>query len=238
MLRRIFRIAVVSAAWISIVALLALVALRWVPPPTTSFMIAERITAPSQKIEYDWVPWSRISPQAALAVIASEDQRFPRHRGFELGATRRALEHWWRGEKTRGASTITQQVAKNLFLWPGRSAVRKVLEAGLTVVIETLWSKERILETYLNVAQFGPGTFGVEAAGQRYFRKNASRLTASEAALLAVVLPNPERLRVDRPSAYVLRRRAWVLKQMNRLGGTSYLRELDGVVRSRRRGSG
>jgi len=233
MLRGLLRIAILSTAWMTILALLSVVALRWVPPPTTSFMIAERIRAPSQKIEYDWVPWSQISPQAALAVVASEDQRFPRHRGFELGATRRALAHWWHGEKTRGASTITQQVAKNLFLWPGRSAVRKVLEGALTVVIETLWSKQRILEIYLNVAQLGPGTFGVEAASRRYFRKDASKLTASEAALLAVVLPNPERLRVDRPSPYVLRRRAWVLKQMNRLGGTAYLRELDGVERSR-----
>jgi len=226
MLRRLIKIAARSAAWIGAFVLVALVVLRWVPPPTTSFMILRRLAHPTEELRYDWVPWEQISPQAKLAVVASEDQTFPNHSGFDQEATERVLTRWWRGESTRGASTITQQVAKNLFLWPGRSVLRKGLEAGLTVVIELLWPKRRILEVYLNVAELGPGTFGVEAASRHFFRKDASRLSASEAALLAVVLPNPDRLHVDRPSAYVLRRRSWVLRQMSRLGGTAYLRDL------------
>jgi monofunctional biosynthetic peptidoglycan transglycosylase len=174
------------------------------------------------------VPWEEISPQAALAVVAAEDQRFFDHQGFDLSAIRDVLRGSRSGERMRGASTITQQVAKNLFLWSDRSFLRKGLEAGLTVFIELLWPKRRILEVYLNVAQLGPGTFGFEAASQRYFRKSAAALTPSEAALLAAVLPNPERLRAERPSAYVRQRQAWVLRQMRLLGGTALLRSIDG----------
>ncbi len=160
-----------------------------------------------------------------LAVIASEDQRFADHHGFDLDSIQDAVEDHERGRRLRGASTISQQVAKNVFLWPGRSFVRKGLEAYFTVLIEALWPKRRILEVYLNVAEFGDGLFGVEAASQRYFKKPASRLSLEEAAVLAAVLPNPHRLRAGRPSAYVEERRDWILRQMDQLGGVAYMQK-------------
>jgi monofunctional biosynthetic peptidoglycan transglycosylase len=160
-------------------------------------------------------------------VIASEDQQFPFHAGFDFKSIREAVRAHEQGRKLRGASTITQQVAKNLFLWSGRSLVRKGLEALITVMIETLWPKERILEVYLNIVQFGRGIYGVEAAAQHFFHQHAARLTRAQSALLAVVLPNPLRLRVDAPSSYVLAQRDWTLKQMADLGGPAYLKEIE-----------
>ena len=172
----------------------------------------------------DWVGMDEISPWMGLAVIAAEDQKFPEHWGFDVTAIEKALAHNERNEnRIRGASTLSQQTAKNLFLWDGRSWLRKGLEAGLTVGIETVWSKKRILTVYLNIAEFGEGTFGVEAASQRYFHKPASKLTASEAALLAAVLPNPIRFRADAPSGYVRSRQAWILRQMRQLGGEGFM---------------
>lgn len=178
----------------------------------------------------DWVSMDEISPLMGLAVIAAEDQKFPDHWGFDMAAIEKALSHNERHEtRIRGASTLSQQTAKNMFLWDGRSWLRKGLEAGLTVGIETLWTKRRILTVYLNVAEFGEGTFGIEAAAQRYFHKPASRLTMSEAALLAAVLPNPLRFKASAPSGYVRSRQAWILRQMRQLGGESFMRknELD-----------
>lgn len=174
----------------------------------------------------DWVSMDEISPLMGLAVIAAEDQKFPEHWGFDMAAIEKALSHNERHEtRIRGASTLSQQTAKNMFLWDGRSWLRKGLEAGLTVGIETLWTKRRILTVYLNVAEFGEGTFGVEAAAQRYFHKPASRLTMSEAALLAAVLPNPLRFKASAPSGYVRSRQAWILRQMRQLGGESFMRK-------------
>ncbi|MBV8042240.1 monofunctional biosynthetic peptidoglycan transglycosylase [Pluralibacter sp.] len=174
----------------------------------------------------DWVSMSDMSPWMGLAVIAAEDQKFPDHWGFDVSAIEKALAHNERNEnRIRGASTLSQQTAKNLFLWDGRSWLRKGLEAGLTLGIETLWSKRRILTVYLNIAEFGEGVFGVEAASQRYFHKPASRLTMSEAALLAAVLPNPVRFRADAPSGYVRSRQAWILRQMRQLGGEGFMTE-------------
>ena len=163
-----------------------------------------------------------ISPWMALVVIASEDQKFPEHWGFDVNAIRQVLDNDG-SERMRGASTLSQQTAKNLFLWDGRSWVRKGLEAGLTVGIETVWTKRRILTVYLNIAEFGNGVFGVEEASQRYFHKPASRLTISEAALLAAVLPNPIRFRADAPSGYVRMRQQWIMRQMRQLGGEGFL---------------
>jgi len=172
----------------------------------------------------DWVSMDEISPWMGLAVIAAEDQKFPEHWGFDVGAIEKALAHNERNtSRIRGASTLSQQTAKNLFLWDGRSWVRKGLEAGLTLGIETVWSKKRILTMYLNIAEFGEGVFGVEAAAQRYFRKPASRLTPSEAALLAAVLPNPIRFKASAPSGYVRSRQAWIMRQMRQLGGEGYM---------------
>lgn len=174
----------------------------------------------------DWVSMDEISPWIGLAVIAAEDQKFPEHWGFDVSAIEKALAHNERNEsRIRGASTLSQQTAKNLFLWDGRSWVRKGLEAGLTLGIETVWSKKRILTVYLNIAEFGDGVFGVEAASQRYFHKPASKLTISEAALLAAVLPNPIRFKANAPTGYVHSRQAWIMRQMRQLGGEGFMRE-------------
>ncbi len=205
----------------------AVLALRWIDPPTSAFMVTARLEAlfsgqHDYRTEYQWVSLEQISPQAAIAVIAAEDQQFPFHAGFDFKSIREAVRAHEHGGKLRGASTITQQVAKNLFLWSGRSFVRKGLEAMLTIMIETMWPKERILEVYLNVAQFGRGTYGVEAAARHFFHETAARLSRQQSALLAVVLPNPLRLKVDAPSSYVLAQRDWTLKQMAELGGPAY----------------
>jgi len=156
-------------------------------------------------------------------VIASEDQKFAEHFGFDFESIDDSLREHARGKRLRGASTITQQVAKNLFLWKGQSFVRKGLEAYFTVLLEVLWPKQRIIEVYLNVAEFGPGVYGVGAASRQYFGISAGRLTPADAALLAAVLPNPRRLHADRPSNFVRTRQDWILWQMRGLGGTSYL---------------
>jgi monofunctional glycosyltransferase len=206
----------------------AVLLLRAWHPVTSAFMLRARLESPvahaaPQRIRYEWVDYTRISPQAALAVMASEDQQFPFHHGFDMKSIREAERNNEEGGRLHGASTLSQQLAKNLFLWPGRSYVRKGLEAWFTVLLEALLPKERILETYLNIVQFGPGIFGVEAAAREYFHSSAARLTASEAALLAAVLPNPERLHVDRPSRYVSERRDWILEQMRTLAEGNYL---------------
>ncbi|ELT9606814.1 TPA: monofunctional biosynthetic peptidoglycan transglycosylase [Raoultella planticola] len=199
------------------------------PVPFSAVMLERQIGAwLSGDFHYvahsDWVGMDEISPWMGLAAIAAEDQKFPEHWGFDVSAIEKALAHNERQEnRVRGASTLSQQTAKNLFLWDGRSWLRKGLEAGLTVGIETVWSKKRILTVYLNIAEFGEGTFGVEAASRRYFHKPASKLTASEAALLAAVLPNPIRFRADAPSGYVRSRQAWILRQMRQLGGDGFM---------------
>jgi monofunctional biosynthetic peptidoglycan transglycosylase len=181
-----------------------------------------------------WIDLNAMSPALPRSVVASEDAKFCRHHGIDWDALREVIDDAEDGEVARGGSTITQQVAKNLFLWPGHSFVRKALEAYFTVLIEALWPKERILEMYLNVAQFGYGTYGVQAAAQRFWHTPARRLSSSEAALLAAVLPNPLRLRVDRPSRYVLARRDWILDQMRGLGGAGYLQALESERRTAR----
>ncbi len=177
-------------------------------------------------IDHAWVAWEHIPAEVALAVLAAEDQRFFMHRGFDLVEIRRAVETFQNGGRLRGASTITQQTAKNLFLWPGRDYLRKGLEALFTVLIEAFWPKQRILEVYLNIAQFGPRTYGVGAASQRYLHRRIEAVGAEDAALLAAVLPNPEIYRLDAPSTKVRRRAARIAQQMRRLGGTAYLMQL------------
>lgn len=205
----------------------SLVVLRWLPPPTSAMMLQERLRGESNAgLAYTWTPWAEIAPTARLAVVAAEDQNFPRHGGFDREAIEKALAEHERGRRLRGASTISQQVAKNLFLWPGRSYLRKGLEAYLTVLIETIWPKQRILEVYLNIAEMGPGVYGVGEASRRYFHKPAAQLDRYQAALLAAVLPSPKRLHADRPSAYVRQRAGWIVQQMEQLGGPAYLKDL------------
>jgi len=206
--------------------------LRWLRPLTSAFMVEARVAAWQARergyhTDFRWVSLEQISPSAAMAVIASEDQQFPFHTGFDFNSIREAVRASEHGKRLRGASTISQQVAKNLFLWPGHSFLRKGLEAYFTVLIETLWPKERILEMYLNVAQFGDGIYGVQAAAERFWHKPALRLSAAESASLAAVLPNPLRLHAERPSHYLLTRRDWILAQMRELGGPAYLRALE-----------
>ena len=207
-----------------------ILALRWIDPPTSAFMVAARVHSwfdpdPQPfRLQQSWRSLAAISPQAAVAVVASEDQQFPMHRGFDVGQIRKAMAEAERGRRARGASTISQQTAKNLFLWSGHSYVRKALEAWCTVLMEAFWPKRRILEVYLNVIELGRGVYGVQAASQLYFRHDARTLSASEAALLAAVLPNPIRLRADRPSRYVQGRREEIQGQMRALGGPTYLR--------------
>lgn len=217
-----------ARAVLGLVALTTLVVAVFavVPVPATAFMVEASI-ARGGFVDYDWTPDDRISPHLRLAVVAAEDQRFPEHSGFDFEAIEKAVEHNERGGTVRGASTISQQVAKNLFLWPGRSWLRKGLEAGITVLVEAIWTKERILEVYVNVAEFGDGVFGAEAAARRFFDKPAASLTAPEAALLAAVLPSPRRYRADAPSPYLRRRQQWILGQMRALGGTAWLERLD-----------
>ena len=158
-------------------------------------------------------------------MVAAEDQKFPHHRGFDVEAIQDAMAEADDGARMRGASTISQQVAKNLFLWSGRSFVRKGFEVWFTVWIEALWPKRRIIEVYLNIAEFGDGVYGAHAASERYFRIAPSALDAQQAALLAAVLPNPRKLHAQNPSAYVQRRAAWIQRQMRQLGGTDYLED-------------
>jgi monofunctional glycosyltransferase len=225
LLRRALRAIAWTVAICCTLSVGAVVAFRWIDPPTSAFMIRERLAAP---IRHRWVDGANISPHVKVAVIASEDQNFPAHYGFDLKSINDALADRQRGRRVRGASTISQQVAKNLFLWPHQSWLRKGLEAYFTVLIETLWPKQRILEVYLNVAEFGRGVFGVGAAADVYFHKSAARLNPYDAALLAAVLPSPKRMRVNAPSNYVRERQQWILGQMRGLGGTALLKELSG----------
>jgi monofunctional biosynthetic peptidoglycan transglycosylase len=212
--RRLLRAVAIAIALLIVSSWLMVLLLRFVPPPTSAFMLGHRLGAmtgdkPPSRVRYRWTPIADVSPQLPIALVAAEDQHFPDHHGFDVAAIQDALDDAEDGDRLRGASTITQQTAKNLFLWGGRSMFRKGLEAYFTVLIELTWPKRRVLEVYLNVAEFGDGIYGAAAA--------------HEAALLAAVLPNPIRLKADRPSAYVLRRANWIERQVRQLGGPAYL---------------
>jgi len=212
-------------------SVLLVLSFRWIPPPTTSAMMGRCLSdlfsgKGLPDIRYHWVGWESISPHMRLAVVAAEDQKFPEHWGFDFGSIADAVQENGRKGRLRGASTITQQVSKNLFLWSGRSWFRKGLEAHFTVLLEIFWPKRRILEVYLNVAQFSDTAYGVDAAAHSLFGKDPSKLTRRESALLAAVLPNPRRLRAKNPSSYVDQRARWVERQMRHLGGTAYLSDI------------
>jgi len=183
-----------------------------VPPPTTLLMVRQAVTG--HGLDYRWRSLNHISPRLVEAVIASEDARFCSHDGFDFKAIEKAMDDNARGRKVRGGSTISQQTAKNVFLWPGRSWVRKGLEAGYTVLIETVWSKRRIMEVYLNVAEWAPGVYGAEAAARHWYGKGADTLTAREAARLAAILPSPRRYSAGKPGPYIRRRASRVQAAM------------------------
>jgi monofunctional glycosyltransferase len=215
-----------------ITSVAAVVAMRWINPFYSAFMAEAQIDAWSHRdtkytLHHRWVPLEQISPNLPLAVVASEDQKFPDHWGFDVTAIEKAYSLNQHSHKVRGASTISQQVAKNLFLWSGRSYFRKGLEAYFTLLIEASWPKRRILEVYLNIAEFGVGIYGAEAAAESFFHRPASRLGRDEAAALAAVLPNPQKLSASAPSAYLEQRKRWILNQMQSLGGPEMLGEID-----------
>ena len=213
--RRLLWTALAVGLLLTVVPVLVLALL---PPPTTAFMLADALDGEGPPIRQQWVPLDTLPAHVPLAFVAAEDQDFPDHHGFDLGAIRDALAHNADGGRVRGASTISQQVAKNLFLWRGRSWARKGLEAGYTVLIELLWSKRRILEVYLNIAELGPGLYGVGAAAQHYWLLPATALSPRQAALLAASLPAPSRYRADAPGDYVQTRADWIQDQMTQLG--------------------
>ena len=218
-----------GAATLTLASVIPVATLRWLPPSTSSFMLQRQWQTREQTaymVRQQWVQLSRISAWLAIAVIAAEDQKFPAHNGFDFASLRSAIEDHRRGQSLRGASTISQQSAKNLFLWPGRSYLRKGLEGWFTAWMELLLPKRRILEIYLNVAEFGDGIYGAEAAARHYFDKPASDLNRREAALLAALLPNPRNYRIRPAEPHIERRVAWINAQVTRLGGVQYLQTL------------
>lgn len=227
LIRLLRALALLAAAWLALGWLLVLV-LRFVPPWTSAVMLERQFAAwihgeQDFRLRQHWVPWQQVSPWVPLAMVAGEDQKFPYHHGFDFDSIHNAIDTADDGGRLRGASTISQQTAKNLFLWNGRSFVRKGLEAYFTVLIELTWPKQRILEVYMNIAELGNGVYGVGAASETYFHAPPARLAPAQAARLAAVLPSPRRLHADRPSAYVLRRAGWIQQQMNHLGGPAYI---------------
>lgn len=206
--------------------LISVITLRWVNPSFTAFTLREdwsAYEAEKYNLRNYWTVSDEIPEHLIWAVIASEDQRFWDHWGFDFNAIEEALEERRRGVRQRGASTITQQVAKNLFLSPAETFFRKGIEAGITLLIEIIWPKERIIEVYVNIAEFGPGVFGIGYAASEFFDKSPGSLTPDESARLAAVLPNPKRMRVEPPSPYAEERSLWILRQMGQLTGASYL---------------
>lgn len=227
-----------TARWVKRIAIgflgisvLVVLLLRWINPPTTSFMLQRTFRAWQNNnrnfhLQYDWVDWDQISPHIKMAAITSEDQRFAYHWGLDLNSIEKAVDEYKKGRDLRGASTITQQVAKNLFLWQDHSFIRKGIEAYFAVLLELLWSKKRILEVYLNIAEFGDGIFGVQAASRQYFHISAARLSKFESALMVTALPAPRRYNLADPSSYMYQRQRWVLRYMNLLGESQYLQKL------------
>ncbi len=228
MLRRLLLFAFKISIYFLVISIVWVVVLKFVPVWVTPFMISRKIDAfredEDTEIHKDWESYDNISKEVALAVVASEDQNFPNHWGFDFDEIYDAMTE--KRKRARGASTISQQVAKNVFLWHGRSYIRKGLEVYFTVLIELIWDKRRILEVYLNVAEMGKMTFGVEAASQRFYRKPAKDLSRFEAARIAAVLPNPIRFSIKNPSAYVNKRTNQIVRQMKYLGGRNYIADL------------
>jgi monofunctional biosynthetic peptidoglycan transglycosylase len=204
-------------------SVLLVIVLRWMPVSYTPLMFvryAQNVKSGNAKIEHDWVQMDDISNSMQLAVICTEDQNFLKHHGFDFESIQKAMDEAEDGGRQRGASTISQQTAKNVFLWPSSTYVRKGFEIWFTVLIEFFWSKQRILEVYLNSVEFGDGIYGCESAAQHFFHKSAKKLSMTESARLAVVLPNPIKYNAGKTTPYLLRRQAWALLQMNNWGGT------------------
>ncbi|MDN3723043.1 monofunctional biosynthetic peptidoglycan transglycosylase [Aequorivita sp. SDUM287046] len=219
MIKKIFKFFFKFFLWFIGLSVLWVLLYKFVPVPYTPLMAIRAIEGDENYVtHHDWVPIEEISPYLQLAVICAEDQTFLSHDGFDREAIEKALKNNEKGKKIRGGSTISQQTAKNAFLWPGRTWFRKGLEAYFTVLIEALWSKERILEVYLNSIEMGNGVFGAEAASQQWFKKSAKNLRADNAAAIAAILPSPQRYRANPPGPYVARRTQWIVRQMRYYG--------------------
>ncbi len=223
-MKKIWRVVLKICLWFFIVSIVSVIIFRWLPVPVTPFMLMQCVSQMTDdkrnvQLKKDWVPLEEISVHMQLAVVCSEDQNFLEHFGFDLDAIEKAVKHNKTHKKKRGASTISQQTAKNVFLYDGRNWVRKGLEVYFTFLIEVFWSKERIMEVYLNVIEFGDGIYGVEAASTQFYKTSAKKLSRQQAALLAAVLPSPRRFSAKNPSAYVRKRQAWILGQMGNFGG-------------------
>jgi len=227
-MRRLLRFLCKLILLAALVSSLPVLLFRFVNPPLSALMIERKIENETLRVQHQWKPWHELPDNLKMAVIAAEDQRFAEHNGFDFAQIQRALKQNGQGGALRGASTLSQQVAKNLFLWSSRSWLRKGLEAWFCMLIELIWPKQRILEVYLNIAEWGNGIFGAEAAARRHFGISATYLNERQASLLAAVLPNPHRFNPVHPNSYIQRRAIWIRKQSRQLGGSAYLRRLDG----------
>jgi len=230
MLRTLLRRLIKLLFWLTALSVLLVAVFRWVPPPITGLMIERKVESWASgepiDLQRSWRPWQTLPDDLKMSVIAAEDQKFADHWGFDIAAIRAAFAHNERGGSLRGASTLSQQVAKNLFLWSGRSWIRKGLEVWFTGWIELLWPKQRILEVYLNSVEWGEGIFGAQAAAQHHFGIGASYLSTAQASQLAAVLPNPREWNAGRPGPHVRQRASWIRQQMRQLGGSHYLNQL------------
>ncbi len=218
MIKKFFKLIFKILLGLFLFSIMIVVIYKWVPVPFTPLMVIRYFENPGEPVEHDWVPIEDISRHLQLAVIASEDQNFANHSGFDFEAIQKAMDNNRGGRKIRGASTISQQTAKNVFLWPGRTWFRKGVEAYFTFLIEMIWSKERILEVYLNSIEMGKGVYGAQAASQHWFKKDALKLGPYEAAAIAAVLPNPREYRANPASNFIQRRKNWIVRQMQNYG--------------------
>jgi monofunctional biosynthetic peptidoglycan transglycosylase len=214
-----FKFLLKSIIWFFILSIISVIIYRWLPVPITPLMmircIEQKMDNKKMTMEHDWVSLDQISPKLQLAVVCSEDQNYLKHFGFDWGAIEKAMKGNEEGKRFRGGSTITQQTAKNVFLWPGRSYIRKAFEAWFALLIEIFWSKERIMEVYLNSIEMGPGIYGAEAASKFWFNKSANKLSKDQAAAIAAILPNPLKFKANPASAYISKRKVWINQQMN-----------------------
>ncbi|HHX35148.1 MAG TPA: monofunctional biosynthetic peptidoglycan transglycosylase [Gammaproteobacteria bacterium] len=230
MFSKLLRTTLIAICSLLALSILLVLLMRWVNLPYSALMLERQISAKlageSYTSERIWTPWQSLPDHLKMAVIAAEDQQFDSHHGFDLAAIRAAIAHNQNADSIRGASTISQQVAKNMFLWSARSWPRKGLEVWFTFWIEVLWSKERILEVYLNIAEWGPGIFGAQAAAQYHFNTGAAYLSNQQAYVLAAVLPSPLTRSASQPSAATLQRARWIARQVQQLGASHYLNKL------------
>ncbi|MCF8272990.1 MAG: monofunctional biosynthetic peptidoglycan transglycosylase [Flavobacteriaceae bacterium] len=231
MIKKVFKFFYKSIFWLFVFSIVIVIFFKWVPVPITPLMLIRNIEQLQDDkkvvLKHDWVPIEEISKNLQLAVICSEDQNFLNHHGFDMKAIEKAINYNKKGKRVRGASTISQQTAKNVFLWPQRSWLRKGLETYFTFLIELFWSKERIMEVYLNSIEMGNGIYGVEEASKFWFRKSAIKLNRSEAAAIAAILPNPLKYRANPATNYIQGRKNWIVRQMNFFGPLDYNQKND-----------